>query len=185
MHYFILVLALLGCSFFGTSAEAQRRHRRRQPSIAALRAITSDRVPAGPTRGYVRGRAVRLVIVRVDNKPVEQHTAEAYHRMQAAAAGAGINLRIVSGFRTMRHQRALYALHRRRQGSLAARPGLSNHQSGHALDLNTSAPGVYAWLAANASRFGFYRTVRSEPWHWEWGTTPPQRSRRRHRRRRR
>jgi D-alanyl-D-alanine carboxypeptidase len=27
---------------------------------------------------------------------------------------------------------------------------------------------AYAWLAANACRFGFRRTVRSEPWHWEY-----------------
>ncbi len=50
----------------------------------------------------------------------------------------------------------------------AARPGTSNHQSGHALDLNTSAPGVLSWLNANGARFGFSRTVPSEAWHWEW-----------------
>src|SRR5690606_23830586 len=52
--------------------------------------------------------------------------------------------------------------------NLAAVPGYSNHNSGHALDLNTSAPGVYDWLAANGAYYGFERTVPSEPWHWEW-----------------
>jgi hypothetical protein len=52
--------------------------------------------------------------------------------------------------------------------NLAAQPGYSNHQSGHALDVNTSAPGVYAWLAAHGGEFGFSETVPSENWHWEW-----------------
>jgi hypothetical protein len=57
--------------------------------------------------------------------------------------------------------------------NLAAKPGYSNHQSGSALDLNTSAPGVYAWLSKNAGKFGFKRTVPSEAWHWEYlGSRP-------------
>ena len=52
-------------------------------------------------------------------------------------------------------------------GHLAAPPGYSNHQSGHALDLNTSARGVYSFLANHGKSYGFRRTVPSEPWHWE------------------
>ncbi|MBN9164768.1 MAG: M15 family metallopeptidase [Myxococcales bacterium] len=50
---------------------------------------------------------------------------------------------------------------------LAAVPGYSNHQSGSALDLNTSARGVYSWLAKHGKAYGFRRTVPSEKWHWE------------------
>jgi hypothetical protein len=54
--------------------------------------------------------------------------------------------------------------------SLAARPGYSNHQSDHALDLNTSDAGVLNWLNNHADEYGFARTVPSEAWHWEyWG----------------
>ena len=28
------------------------------------------------------------------------------------------------------------------------------------------------WLNANGARFGFARTVPSEPWHWEWWGNP-------------
>src|SRR5690606_15622592 len=52
--------------------------------------------------------------------------------------------------------------------NLAATPGYSNHQSGHALDLNTSTPGVLNWLNNHGAYYGFARTVPSEPWHWEW-----------------
>jgi len=27
---------------------------------------------------------------------------------------------------------------------------------------------VLRWLERNARRFGFRRTVPTEPWHWEW-----------------
>jgi hypothetical protein len=133
--------------------------------------------------GYKSGSPFTITIVDADGKPIELNTAGAYARMQTAAARAGISLRVVSGFRTYAQQQALYDDYRAGRGNLAARPGYSNHQSGHALDLNSSAPGVYSWLAAHAGEYGFARTVPSEPWHWEyWGgatgacettTTPP------------
>ena len=51
---------------------------------------------------------------------------------------------------------------------MAAKPGHSNHQAGTALDLLLDAPETFDWLQANAKRFGFVRTVRKEPWHWEY-----------------
>jgi len=132
------------------------------------RVITSDDVPEGPAQGYVHGRPLRITVTRLDNKPVEVHTAAAYRRMREAAQREGVALRIASGFRTMEHQQALYRAYRQGRGNLAAVPGHSNHQSGHALDLNTSSPGVLRWLTRNGRRFGFRRTVPTEPWHWEW-----------------
>ncbi len=129
---------------------------------------TSDSVPEGSVQGYVRGRPVRIEVTRIDGKPVERHTAAAYRQMHAAASRDGVLLRIVSGFRTMEHQQALYRAYLRGRGNLAALPGHSNHQSGHALDLNTRAPGVLRWLERNGRRFGFRRTVPTEAWHWEW-----------------
>ncbi len=153
-------------------AERERSERpssgRRRAAAPAAQGVTSDHVPAGPAQGYVDGRATRITVTRLDGKPVEVRTAMAFERMRAAAARDRVTIRIVSGFRTMEHQQALYAAYRRGRGNLAARPGESNHQSGHALDLNTSSPGVYPWLQRNAQRFGFRRTVPSEAWHWEW-----------------
>ena len=117
--------------------------------------------------GYRRGTAMHICVTTVDGKPVEVATAAAYRQMQDAARRAGVSLRVVSGFRTMTEQRRLYNLYRAGQGNLAAPPGYSNHQSGHALDLNTSASGVYSWLSRHASAYGFRRTVPSEKWHWE------------------
>jgi hypothetical protein len=120
-----------------------------------------------PTTGYSGGRPMSICVTEVDGKLVEYRTAEAYVRMKAAASRAGVYLQIVSGWRTMEKQRELYQLYLSGRGNLAARPGYSNHQSGLALDLNTSAPGVMSWLNNNGSAYGFRRTVPSEIWHWE------------------
>ena len=119
------------------------------------------------TTGYRGGSAFTICTTTVDGKPVEASTADAYHRMQSAAAAAGVSIRIVSGFRTMAEQRALYSAYKSGRGNLAAPPGFSNHQSGHALDLNYRGAGVQRWLTSNAATFGFRRTVPSEKWHWE------------------
>jgi D-alanyl-D-alanine carboxypeptidase len=121
--------------------------------------------------GYESGRAFSIDVVTVDGKPVERETAEAYWKMQQAAAREGVYVRIISGFRTQGEQRHLYGCYVRcdcNNCNLAAAPGYSNHQSGYALDLNTHESGVYTWLARNGARFGFARTVPSEDWHWEY-----------------
>lgn len=97
----------------------------------------------------------------------EVRTAQAFFRMAAAARRAGIRLQVNSGFRTAEEQRQLYNLYRRGRGPLAAKPGGSNHQSGHALDLDTRLPQVRRWLWRHAFRFGFRRTVACERWHYE------------------
>ncbi len=123
--------------------------------------------------GYKSGSAFTITVVEADGKPVEEKTASMYARMQKAAAADGVLIRVVSGFRTMAEQKYLYNCYLTGScngGNLAAKPGYSNHQSGHALDLNTSSGGVYSWLTKHAHEYGFERTVPSEIWHWEyWG----------------
>lgn len=119
-----------------------------------------------PTTGYSRGNPTRICVVTVEGKLIEVNTARAYEAMRNAARAAGISISLTSGFRTMDQQRYLYNLYLSGRGNLAARPGYSNHQSGLALDLGRG-PGGQTWLDRNASRYGFRRTVPSEPWHWE------------------
>ncbi len=121
--------------------------------------------------GYSKGNAFAITVVTVDGKKVETATANAYYVMAQAAAKAGVTLKVVSGFRTMAEQKYLYGCYVNcncNNCNLAAKPGYSNHQSGHALDLNTSSGGVLAWLNAHGGAYGFKRTVPSEAWHWEW-----------------
>jgi MYXO-CTERM domain-containing protein len=127
--------------------------------------------------GYVKGDPFEITVVHVDGKPVEVETANAFYQMVQAAAADGVNIKVVSGFRTMAEQEYLYACYVNcncNNCNLAAKPGYSNHQSGHALDLNTGASGVYNWLATHGDEWGFSETVPSEDWHWEWwGGGPP------------
>ena len=116
---------------------------------------------------YKYGRAYTIALVRIDGKAVAAKSAGPFLSMRGAAARSGVRIYIVSGFRTMSEQIALY----RRYGSpRAARPGYSNHQSGTAFDLNTAGfyGSVYNWLTRNGWRDSFKRTVSFEPWHWEY-----------------
>ncbi len=104
---------------------------------------------------------------------VEIRTARAFLAMRTAALHAGVELGLVSGFRTAAEQRALFRAWRKGRGNKAARPGQSNHQSGRALDIGgVGVPGTLAWLETNAASFGFKRTVKNEPWHWEYVDAP-------------
>lgn len=122
-------------------------------------------------QGYDAGTPFEITVVHVDGKPVEVDTANAFWVMRQAAAADGVDIHINSGFRTMADQEYFWMCYQCcccNNCNLAAQPGYSNHQSGHALDLNASAPGVYNWLAEHGGEFGFTETVPSENWHWEW-----------------
>ncbi|HVU35368.1 MAG TPA: D-alanyl-D-alanine carboxypeptidase family protein [Opitutaceae bacterium] len=149
------------------------------------------------TRNLARQRQpARLVGIgrNPDGRPVRltPAAATAWRRMAAAAAGAGLQLLPISGFRSVRYQIAI--IRRRLQRGepidqtlrLIAAPGFSEHHSGRALDIgspghvelqeNFARTATYRWLAANAGQFGFRlsypRNNRSgfafEPWHWCW-----------------
>jgi cell wall-associated NlpC family hydrolase len=105
--------------------------------------------------------------------------AAAYRAMSAAFATTfGAPICITDSYRTYASQVRLYG----QKPSLAAVPGTSNHGWGLAVDLcggiehYGTAP--YAWMKANAGRFGFLHpdwaepgNGREEPWHWEYAGT--------------
>ena len=147
---------------------------------AAPAAAETLTLEARPALGYKKGRPRRIQVVTLGWTDVEVNTARAFLTMASAAAADGVELWIRSGFRSHEEQRMFYQAWREGWGNRAARPGHSNHQSGRALDLYLG-PGTFAWLEANARRFGFERTVRGEPWHWEY-VARPRKKRARHRR---
>jgi hypothetical protein len=143
------------------------------PSALAATAAALSTIDCTETQdmGYSDGEPFAITVVTVDGEKVERDTANAYYVMAQAADRDGVQLSINSAFRTMAEQERLYACYVNcncNNCNLAAEPGYSNHQSGHALDLNTSAAGVLGWLNARGAEFGFERTVPSEDWHWEW-----------------
>lgn len=117
-------------------------------------------------------------------------TARDWRAMKAAAAADGVQLLLVSGFRSAEHQLALIRSKLERGMDIAAilrtnaAPGYSEHHTGKAVDIAT--PGsrplteefensdAFRWLERNAERFGFHMPytrnnrygIAYEPWHW-------------------
>lgn len=90
-----------------------------------------------------------------------------FNAMKAAGQTPTAN----SSFRTMAHQQQLCnanALCRSGTYTRVAKPGTSNHQGGNAIDFgncSTRVTSCYAWLSANASKYGIYN-YPEEAWHW-------------------
>lgn len=194
----IPALALLLCTLGGACDDDGHGDALAERSLESGVGLTPEDEPEGPEyfktvepgalpaincaekqdTGYVKGEPFAITVVTVDGKPVEVDTANAYYAMQQAAAADGVGIAIVSGFRTMAKQQELYNCYINcncNNCNLAAKPGYSNHQSGHALDLNTGVASVKTWLENHAGEWGFARTVPKESWHYEWwGGGPPQ-----------
>ena len=94
--------------------------------------------------------------------------AAAFDGLAAAAAAAGVTVTITSGFRSDEEQAALFAANP--DPRMVAPPGTSLHRCGTELDLGP--PSAYAWLAANAGRFGFVKRYSWEPWHFGYVAGP-------------
>ena len=174
-------ISILGCVLLAIgacAAPAAEHHHEGEPEGVASSsdALSTINCSESTDTGYSKGKAFKITVVTVDGKKVERDTANAYYVMAQAAAKAGVNIKVISGFRTMAEQQYLYNCYKNcncNNCNLAAVPGYSNHQSGHALDLNTSVTSVYNWLTAHAGKYGFKRTVPSEKWHWEWWSGGP------------
>jgi transglycosylase-like protein with SLT domain/D-alanyl-D-alanine carboxypeptidase-like protein len=94
--------------------------------------------------------------------------AAAFDRMAAVAARAGLMLLVNSGFRSDAEQAALFAANP--DPRWVAPPGRSLHRCATELDLGPES--AYAWLAANAARFGFVQRYSWEPWHFGYDAGP-------------
>ena len=136
-------------------------------AVAALVCALSQ-AHAETRTGYSHGEKLKLKIVSVGGAEAEVHTAAAFRVMAKAAAKSGVDLKIRSGFRSHAKQRALYNKYKKGDGNLAAPPGFSNHESGRALDIYITDGKAYDWLREHADRYGFFRTVAGEAWHWEF-----------------
>ena len=140
--------------------------------------------------------AAELVSIGVDVLGREQQltpkAAEAWRRMQAAAADAGVQIMVVSAFRSVAYQCALIQRKLDRGLSIAevlkvnAAPGYSEHHTGRTLDLTTAdsppleqgfeTTAAFAWLVQHAGKYGFHLSyprdnphgINYEPWHWTY-----------------
>jgi hypothetical protein len=97
-------------------------------------------------------------------------------RATAAAARAGITVRITSGRRSVAKQRKLLNEAIVRYGSRKAAmrwvlpPEYSAHVKGRAVDIGPQA--AMSWMNKNGWRYGICRRYDNEPWHFEALTSP-------------
>jgi Transglycosylase SLT domain/D-alanyl-D-alanine carboxypeptidase/Putative Flp pilus-assembly TadE/G-like len=101
-------------------------------------------------------------------KPMRPDVAAAFDRLAAAARGGGIELIVISGYRSDAEQARLFAQHP--DPHWVAPPGHSLHR--YATELDLGPPAAYGWLARNAPRFHFVKRYGWEPWHFGYGLNP-------------
>jgi D-alanyl-D-alanine carboxypeptidase len=142
--------------------------------------------PEAPSQGLVAlGAGLQL----------RPEAASALIAMQQAAAGDGVDLRVLSAFRSIDLQRSLFfdVKAERNQDAhtrakVSAPPGYSEHSTGYAVDLgdgglpetnlsqNFENTATYKWMSRNAGRYHFtlsfpkgnHQGVSYEPWHWRF-----------------
>ena len=146
------------------SAPGPRGARVRAVARAGL--VAPAAVAEGGRSGWASGGGYTGPLVYRDGKPMCPAVGAAFDLMDAAANAAGVDLVVVSGFRSDAEQAALFARHP--DPKWVAPPGRSRHRDATELDLNmhNGGGGAYAWLARNGARFGFVQRYSWEPWHW-------------------
>jgi D-alanyl-D-alanine carboxypeptidase len=114
-------------------------------------------------------------------------TKEAYARLKADAAAAGLSIRVGSAYRSIEYQVNLYARYEREDpgnaDNYSARPGFSEHHTGRTIDLIGPSGTLRGftgtkeadWVRENAWAYGFIvrytpenedvTGYESEPWH--------------------
>jgi len=147
-------------------------------------------------RPYDEAPEVELVPLSA-NSAIRLRAAAAtkYEAMAQAAAGAGVRLVPLSGFRSHTEQETIFFSLQAERGQnvetraeVSAPPGYSEHHTGYAIDVgDANRPGTnlsqsfadtpaYQWMDTNAVRFGFelsfppdnFQGVAFEPWHWRF-----------------
>ena len=116
--------------------------------------------------------------------------ARAWGSLNEAAHADGVEIRIVSAFRSVERQAEIVRGKLARGQSIdqilsvSAPPGYSEHHTGRAVDVTTEGvrplevefegTAAFAWLTRHAERFGFFLSYPRrnrygyayEPWHW-------------------
>jgi hypothetical protein len=135
--------------------------RRREVHVEAT-AVAELEPSAAGIAGFATGGGYSGPLAYRQGKPMRPDVARAFDRMARGAAADGLHLIVNSGFRSDAEQARLFAANP--DPRWVAPPGKSLHRLATELDLGPAS--AYAWLAANARRFGFVQRYSWEPWHY-------------------
>jgi zinc D-Ala-D-Ala carboxypeptidase len=145
---------------------------------------------------YQEAPRSELKAVTADGRiKLHQAAARKFKAMTAAARSQGVNIVLISGFRSVKDQNRLFfevKAQRNQEASqraeVSAPPGYSEHHTGYAVDIGDGrAPGAnlkpsfentkaFKWMRENAPRYQFELSfpkdnpqgVSYEPWHWRF-----------------
>ena len=168
-----------------------------------LKRITALHDSLGIPRDYSLARmipvhmeAAELVSIGADIYQRDQRLAPAAARawrfMRDSASAEGVELQVVSAYRSVDYQQGILRRKLEKGQELgailqvSAAPGYSEHHTGRAVDITTPGYPVleeefeqseaFSWLTDSANDFGFRMSfprgnphgVAYEPWHWAW-----------------
>jgi D-alanyl-D-alanine carboxypeptidase len=164
----------------------------RMSTLLATLGISSELIATRGLRECEEATSLEVAEVGADGRDhlLVPASAEAWRSLKAAALVDGVDIFIVSAFRSIDRQ---FDVVRRKLETgapieevltVCAPPGFSEHHTGRAVDLST--PGsraleiefdqttAYAWLTKRAADFGYYLSYpvanscgyQYEPWHW-------------------
>jgi zinc D-Ala-D-Ala carboxypeptidase len=145
---------------------------------------------------YKQASESELVAITSDGSiRLQAAAAEKFRQMEADARAQGVNLSVISGYRSVEAQDTLFfdVKEQRVEGAskraeVSAPPGYSEHHTGYALDLgdaNVPATNLnpqfektaaFQWLEKNAAKYSFElsfprdnpQEISYEPWHWRF-----------------
>lgn len=147
---------------------------------------------------FLNENYIPLRLTQIDTKYVLPGKKDQYFHASAwkylkdmldDAADDGVDLKVVSAYRSFDEQNELKGQYTQQYGSgantFSADQGFSEHQLGTTLDLTVPTVGgaytsfkdteAYAWLKANAHKYGFILSYPEgntfyvfEPWHWRF-----------------
>ncbi len=145
---------------------------------------------------YEEAPASELQAITADNRiKLRAAAAKKFQEMLAAAQADGVNLAIISGFRSVEQQHHLFFGIKAQRGEVASKraevsapPGYSEHHTGYAIDIgDANAPATnlspsfektaaFKWLEKQAPYYSFELSfpkdnpqgISYEPWHWRF-----------------
>lgn len=115
---------------------------------------------------FIPNNLVEVKFCSLDNFYLEEETANAYEQMCLDSINDGLNISIISAYRSYDEQKELYNTYLKLYGKsyvdkYVARPGHSEHQTGLAIDLESLECDIfrnskeYLWIRENAHNYGF------------------------------
>jgi len=183
--------------FINSSPSAINKNSNDNPEVIAKESNVSPDLFGHHVYGEAPANQLRAIGKAADGYEIRlrEVAAKNYLNMEAAAKADGVDLVVISGFRTIAEQQQLFFdISKQRnqtpaqRAKVSAPPGHSEHHTGYALDIgdgnlpsanlssNFEKTAAFQWLQNNAAKYGFEMSfpvnnpqgVMYEPWHWRF-----------------